>query len=74
MEIGNLKTAGPLPAALANPAAIEKVARKRVSAPAPAIRARLIPPLHVQLGRDHLDSIREEIESAEDVLLNVYED
>ena len=74
MEIGNLKTAGPLPAALANPAAIEKVARKRVSAPAPAIRARFIPPLHVQLGRDHLDSIREEIESAEDVLLNVYED
>ncbi|HOC92952.1 MAG TPA: VWA domain-containing protein [bacterium] len=74
MEIGNLKTAGPLPAALANPAAIEKVARKRVSAPAPAIRARLIPPLHVQLGRKHLDSIRDEIASAEDVLLNVYED
>ncbi|GEM_PF-2056904 len=74
MEIGNLKTAGPLPAALANPAAIEKVARKRVSAPAPALRARLIPPLHVQLGRKHLDSIRDEIASAEDVLLNVYED
>jgi hypothetical protein len=69
----------PLPAIVTNPSRLDKVVRRRskVNRPTGLVTESLFPsfiPIEVQLSRRHLDALREEIGSAEDVLSNVYED
>ncbi len=78
MPISN-HTTTQFPAIVVNPAIIERLVRKRTRAdrpekPLPHIRRRDRLPIEVQLGREHLAGLREEIHAAEDVLSNVYED
>ncbi len=69
----------PLPPMVANPKRIERVVRKRsrIERPKGLVTESLFPnflPIEVQLSREHLSALREEINTAEDVLSNVYED
>jgi len=79
-------TSGPLPAVMANPVGLKGVVRRKkkierargAMPPGTRVAEKLAVasqlPVHVQLGRDHLDGIRDEIGAAEPVLSNVYED
>ena len=69
----------PLPPIVANPSRLDKVVRRRSKEARPTglVTESLFPsflPIETQLSREHLDALREEIASAEDVLNNVYED
>lgn len=79
MELSQGLLTGTLPPILANPSNIEKVVRRRTKVERPKKEPMELLfseplPIHLQLGREHLDALREEIGAAEDVLANVYED
>ncbi|HOO55960.1 MAG TPA: VWA domain-containing protein [bacterium] len=70
----------PVPPILVNPSVIEKVVKKKtggVEKPTRSMAQIMIPsllPVEVQLSREHLKALKDEISAAEDVLHNVYED
>ncbi len=79
MELSQGMIGIPLPPILANPKRIDRVVRKKIKETRPTglVTESLFPnfiPIEIQLGRRHLDALREEIGAAEDVLNNVYED
>lgn len=62
---------------MADPSLLPRVSRRKKDLKKPVRPAVALPgsiPIHIQLGREHLDGLRGEISAAEPVLTNVYDD